>query len=1229
MAYTIRTDDDIIIEGIPDDVLPDSDVLKQRVAALRAERQGQQKAQVEAPPPEQAPAVEPSKPEDPTLGEIGAGLATEVAISTGAQLTGAALAPWTLGISYPVVSFAGGFGGSIAAQKIEGRESVSVGRALVAGLINLIPAANAAKGTVKAGTTIAREAAKGGAIGVGEATATAVIDEKRPPTLAELATYGGAGTVFGGTLGAMFKGGEKLWRKIKDKTPDQIDQMVKVGQIAPDEFSPAVSQPDAVAASNALKREAIDSQIAGSDLEKAAIVSKPSDIVVGKGEGLRRFIASVAPSRAIGTGANDAIIAYKNNVAASREIGSRIGAKVDREVAKQANPKEAQEAVNAYMDRLTDEVPDSLSAIKTDLEIAREKIFELQEKLVSNIESGVSIDPGKRLDIIKESMNRGNYLTREFRFFTDKKYNPSTAQRQAVVDELANENFLTAQQMGEPIDRNAAIARAEEYLNGLDNKKLTEVEAYSWYPSSIDGFLKRKKDLGPALLDYLGEIRQPGERISGTISRLGRAVYRDTADAEVSTMLEKAGVATRNKTDPALQELQLRKNTPEGTGLYVAPHVQEAINELYIGGGEEQIKNMAYRSMRDLWESGVSGSKAAKVLLNPPSYAVQFYGNTANLAAQGINPFGNGFARGVRLALSEFGPVERIAKEPAARRALLADINDMTKYGIKSANILDSDIRSGLENGIFGKGLQKALDPFSKLYTVPDTVGRYVSWKHHQKMVRELYPSADTETVKKFAASLTNDTYQNYGRLSNSVKKLSRVGVIPQFASFTMEFARNQYHQGRIIREMLNGSLGAGQKGLGQADVRRMQIEGAKRLTTLLGVYGATYAAVKMFNREGGVDQATENALRDIAIPDYDQSRLLGITYNPETMTGKYANPSYVVPQAVGLSALEAGINGSDVSSVADIVTQELVGEGSFFARSVYATLLGTDPRSGKPITYETDKYKRAADLAEFAIKDAFSPGFAREAKKFGQAQRGQGELSVPDVVGRQFGARFNPINLETNARFKFRDLSERMNLASSDYTAARDYRNLSPQDIQAQYEKSNSARRDAMQVAVRHVQSLRTLKVDEAKIVEIMKNGGMGSKDILAALDGEITDLPKVKRDTPTSYWSDNLSMLPRKEQAKQIALLGRNKETAQLAKSLRDVYIQDSKNEARGIDQRDRLVMSLGVADGERAQYIYRQMGRNPNPEAYLRAMERKGVVTSAVANQIQQLKRAEQGR
>ena len=85
---------------------------------------------------------------DPTLGEIGAGIGTEIGVGIGGQLAGTAIGTAILpgvgtAIGYAVGSIGSGIAGSIAAQKIEGQEDISWGRAISAGLINLVPGGGA------------------------------------------------------------------------------------------------------------------------------------------------------------------------------------------------------------------------------------------------------------------------------------------------------------------------------------------------------------------------------------------------------------------------------------------------------------------------------------------------------------------------------------------------------------------------------------------------------------------------------------------------------------------------------------------------------------------------------------------------------------------------------------------------------------------------------------------------------------------------------------------------------------------------------------------------------------------------------------------------------------------------------------------------------------------------------------------------------------------------------
>ena len=122
------------------------------------------------------------KPEEDklSLGQTAGSLAIDVGGSIGSQALGYSLAPFTFGGSF-LIPFFGGVASSITAQMTaEGKDldEISYGRALSSGLINLLPGAS----VTKFARPIAREAAKGAAIGAGDVVVQSVVDEKRLPT---------------------------------------------------------------------------------------------------------------------------------------------------------------------------------------------------------------------------------------------------------------------------------------------------------------------------------------------------------------------------------------------------------------------------------------------------------------------------------------------------------------------------------------------------------------------------------------------------------------------------------------------------------------------------------------------------------------------------------------------------------------------------------------------------------------------------------------------------------------------------------------------------------------------------------------------------------------------------------------------------------------------------------------------------------------------------------------
>ena len=123
----------------------------------------------------------------PGLGRYGLGMGIDVTGGVASQAAGAALAPYTFGLSYPVLSFAGGMLSNYAAQKAIGNE-FSLGQMLGSGALNIIPGAGKLAATATGRLAIPQlakfartEAIRSGGIAAGERTIQTAVDEGRFP----------------------------------------------------------------------------------------------------------------------------------------------------------------------------------------------------------------------------------------------------------------------------------------------------------------------------------------------------------------------------------------------------------------------------------------------------------------------------------------------------------------------------------------------------------------------------------------------------------------------------------------------------------------------------------------------------------------------------------------------------------------------------------------------------------------------------------------------------------------------------------------------------------------------------------------------------------------------------------------------------------------------------------------------------------------------------------------
>tara|TARA_R110000822_G_scaffold137392_1_gene274861 strand:+ start:1834 stop:5478 length:3645 start_codon:yes stop_codon:yes gene_type:complete len=1158
----------------------------------------------------------------PTGGEIVKGITAEIAIASAGQLLGA-----STGALYPVIAFGSGVLGSLTAQSIEGRDDYSVGRSLAAGFYNLIPGSKAVKTaseaaklagkTLSTGEKIAiaakAEAKRGAVFGAGEATAISVLDEGQLPSFSDLATYSAGGAAFGGALGAA---GQKLrptFDKFLGKSVKQVDEDIATGVITAEDIAtvknwrPATT-PDIIDAEKDVFR--VTQSVADDNAVDLLEQLGRKDFTFWD-----KLKISMTPSGRLGDTVSDLIFYGAKQKNAALETNSKLFNIISEELNK--NPDYVS-AANAFLD--TKIMPDNL--LGTNLEKYLLKFQSIKEPLQQSLLSQISTQKFSNMsnarqknliNTINESLKPDNqqYVRKDYGLFLDPDFVQDPKLRQDAINELKNSFLQKASRNKKPLDPKIAEERAIRHINRLTSMSARSRAAagqYSGMPA--DSVLKSRKNPGQAERAFLGEITNPAQRIRGTLDNLSKTVYRNKTEILLADALKKANLAIDERqalqlgTD-SISKLKLRGNID--TGLYVPNDVQFALGQTYLSGVEQGTENLFLSGIADAWQSAVSASKGVKVILNPPSYSTNIFGAAFTMLGQGMNPFSRNTLKGLKLSLSEYNMVEKLAsgKTASSRIQLLDDIEEMKKYGLADANVEISDIQAGLEKGFASSVLEKAFSPFAKAYQGTDTAFRYSVWKNNQNKFRELFPTASDDAIKAFAAKITNDTYQNYDKLSPVLRQLSRWGVLPQFVAFTAEFSRNMYNQTRYAKQMIQGTFGEGLGNLGEQNIKAMRAEGLKRLSSLLLTVSSVEAIRRTYNSQQGVGDEEEAAIKETMLPDWDKTKSLLFVRDEQSGDLSYINMSYIVPHAIINEAINAGLTDQPLDSISDFLINNFVGEGQFVTTAAINSIQNKD-KYGKNITNQVDGLSRMKDKLNYIAKEAFKPGVAREADKLIDAlTQDEPQYSVADIMKRQVGYRINKIDQDKNSMFKVKGNVDAAKTAKSSYTSALKYDSLSPLQRQDKYNEANQIRKDNLGVVYKHIQNLNTLGYDEDEIIDTLKKAGMSSKDIISSFDNKYIPIDvDLKKSTGDMY--DELSGNTPSEKRSSILQVTDLEDRKKLLKELKNRTITAK----QGLDSRTKLIKNMSVED--KVSYIIN------NPDKYWE-LRNSRVITSDVQKEL----------
>ena len=1118
------------------------------------------------------PQKEVSLPEDDvSIGGVVGGMGAEIAISTAGKYGGAAVGTAILpgfgtAIGYAVGAIGSGIAGSFAAQKAEGRDTLSWGRAISAGLINLIPTPGAqsikvlGKSAGKGLTKIAEKgvrygALEGAATGAVEAQATSIIDKGEMASFSETAKYAGIGSTFGAGLGYA---GKKLANKLKGKTPEEVDQIIFTtpeGKTAAKEFTFDGYKGDHADPSYVLDREFERSRNMLVSEESAMQLSfnyNPDSVgTLGKiynklPQAWKNRVAQVVPSIASRNIA-DIGIDYKNAIKAGEALGSRTAKAVAREI--ELDPASKPSFDKFFATGQIDDVLKEKKVVDT-LSEFRDYLREQQKNLIQLIDDDAikGLTPENKMYLrakIQQSLDDNSYMAREYEIYTNADFKVDAAKKEKAILELkkqldAEEDINIEIEDFDPETGDFTYAGAEKYFGDKKEFKNTREKAEKIINQIISGAKAKHRGAGRrykgatnspirarnlneetnfALMDMMGVIRDPAEKARGTVDRITRLVARSTSDKRMVEMLEQMGLASRKQVE-GTEPLHLLSGE---SGLYATQDIDIAIQQLYASNFIEKNTNAFMDGMGDVINSGIGLSKAVKVLGNVPSYFVQIYGNAATVAQLGMNPFDSPTMwNSLRVAASD---IDMFASNQKMSKAILKEIKDAEKYGIKGGNIFASDIRSNLERGVGPVG--PMLEPFAKAYQVPDTAFRFYAWKQMQEQLKKVYPKmrepSQAENLKNAAAKLVNDVYQNYDKVNPFLRWTTKVGITPQFATFTMELLRNQYNQGRQIKDLFQGKFGS-KLGIdmGPPDMAASRMMGARRAAGSAAVLGGTTAMMTSWEVANNVDAETKNALIETFTPEYDENSPLMMSMSADGKKFNYLNSSYLIPQRMISQAFVSGFDGTDETGLMRMAKQEFLGEGAFFYQGLAKAAFNLKEfGSADKITTE-EGLKAFGEIFEYAIEDMFTPGQAREVDKFVKAQKPGARYTTNEVFLRQVGWRTNAFEVEKAGETKVRnDYSSVIQEKKSWGTKLKyemEQMQSMPGLFEARYQEANSDYRRLMQKQAMHYKNL-TFILDKQypgqgaeKAVEVMKSAGLSSKEVGYLMQGQIPNLPKLR---------------------------------------------------------------------------------------------------------------------
>ena len=620
---------------------------------------------------------------------------------------------------------------------------------------------------------------------------------------------------------------------------------------------------------------------------------------------------------------------------------------------------------NGYDDIRNSMLPDD---IKNVLLRMRERIDRLSELIIAHGGTAAETQAAIR-------RNLGKYLTRAYRLWEDKHWDPTPADRQGFKDFLMQRYGLTDPQAENFIEQELAYARNDEGLLPRKKRKTRRVPTEHYI---------RRKELSPEWRRFAGEIDRVSWLALKTVAKQATMAYNaEFLDWIMSYLPEHWTGSLQTARERGWQNSKFPDNYAYGklAGKWVDPELNRYIRQ-EIDAARSDIEEFVQKVLTNPF-------KWTKTIGSYPTHLRNFLGNAAfsMLANNSIlNPLNAKWYK---------DGLDLLARKTGARRG---DFEKLIAQGVTETQFYGNDIPSIYKElmkfddpewyeKLYDRLIRRPIDKFGEIYNFEDALYRIAAYlKMTAPRSRGGMGMSPSEALEEL-----NSAMQNYRKLPIAVDILRRWPVLGPFVSFKWNVAKIVGLQAKKgIEELFSppppppGAPPGWTPGPG--DAARRKWRGARRLWKLAMVLMIPMILSELSKVTNDVDDDDVKALERF-YPDYRRNGTF-FYFRDKNGELKVFDFQYIWPTGGIERGIRALLKG-DVASLTDAM--DLFSHPLFDIWSI--VVQGKEPAFGTPVRPGGGLPRQIWDTARAAASYLYLPA----------------SMPIPNLEGLLQGDKFAP----------------------------------------------------------------------------------------------------------------------------------------------------------------------------------------------------------------------------